>query len=103
MNISKITVIISVILIILSIGIPTTYKVIKNHYDHLYQVVEDKIIEKAKECYYDNICLEDKITLQELYDNKYLEVLSNPVSKEYYNSESYVKHEDNKFEFVVVE
>ena len=103
MNTNKIVVISSIIIIILIIGIPTTYKVIKNHNQNLYKVVEDKIVEKAKECYYDQKCLEDKITLKELYDNKYLDKVSDPISKEYYNENSYVEIKNNKYKFVVVE
>lgn len=103
MKSNKIIVISSIIIIILIIAIPTTYKVIKNHNQNLYKVVEDKIIEKAKECYYDQKCLEDKITLKELYDNKYLDKMSDPITKEYYNENSYVERKDNKYKFIVVE
>ena len=103
MKSNKIIVISSIIIIILIIAIPTTYKVIKNHNQNLYKVVEDKIIEKAKECYYDQKCLEDKITLKELYDNKYLDKMSDPITKEYYNENSYIERKDNKYKFIVVE
>ena len=103
MNTNKIVVISSIIIIILIIGIPTTYKVIKNHNQNLYKVVEDKIIEKAKSCYYDQKCLNEKITLKELYDNKYLDKVSDPISKEYYNENSYVEIKNNNYKFVVVE
>ncbi len=103
MKTNKIIVISSIIIIILIIGIPTTYKVIKNHNQNLSKVVEDKIIEKAKECYYDKKCLNEKITLKELYDNKYLAKISDPISKEYYNENSYVERKNNKYKFIVVE
>ena len=103
MNTNKIVVISSIVVIILIIGIPTTYKVIKTHNQTLYKVVEDKIVEKAKECYYDKKCLNEKITLKELYENNYLDKISDPISKEYYNEDSYVERKDNKYRFVVVE
>ena len=103
MKTNKIIVISSIIIIILIIAIPTTYKVIKNHNKNLYKVVEDKIVEKAKACYYDQKCLNEKITLKELYDNKYLDKVSDPISKEYYNENSYVERKNNKYKFVVVE
>ena len=103
MKSNKIIVISSIIIIILIIAIPTTYKVIKNHNQNLYKVVEDKIVEKAKECYYDKKCLEEKITLKELYDNKYLDKVSDPISKEYYNESSYVERKNNIYKFIVVE
>ena len=103
MKINKIIIISSIIVIILIIGIPTTYKVIKNHNQNLYKVVEDKIIEKAKECYYAEKCLDEKITLKELYDNKYLDKVSDPITKEYYNDKSYVERKNNKYKFIIVE
>lgn len=103
MNTNKITVIFSTIIIILIISIPTIYKVIKNHNNSLYQVVEDKIIEAAEKCYYEEKCLTDTILLKDLYELKYLEKINNPITKEYYNEESYVKRENNKFSFIAKE
>lgn len=103
MNTNKITVVGSVIAILLIISIPTIYKVIKNHQNNLYQVVEEKIINGAKKCYYEEKCTEDIITLSELYDLNYLDKISNPVTKEYYNEESYIEYKNNEFKFIVVE
>lgn len=103
MNINKITVIGSVFIIAILIIIPTSVKVIKNHNEHLYEAVYDKIIDSAKKCYYDDVCTEEKITLASLYEKEYLEKVSNPVTKEYYNAESYVLRDNNNFKFVVVE
>lgn len=103
MNTNKMTIIGSIIAILLIVLIPTIYKVIKNHYDNLYQVVEEKIISSAKKCYYEEKCLDENITLKELYALDYLEKVSNPISKEYYNEESYIKRAGNDFRFVVVE
>jgi len=103
MNTNKIIIIGTIIAILIILGIPTIYKVIKNHQDNLYQVVEEKIINSAKKCYYEEKCVESKILLKQLYELKYLEKVSNPISKEYYNEKSYVKIKDNTFKFVVVE
>ena len=103
MNTNKITIIGTIIAIILIISIPTIYKVVKDHNEHLYLVVEEKIIEGAKKCFYDNVCTNNEITLKELYDNKYLSQISDPVTKEYYNEKSYVKRNDKSFQFVRVE
>lgn len=102
MTTSKVTVIIAVVGLILILGIPTTYKVIKNHNNTLTKVVEDKIQNAAKKCYYEEVCTEDIVTLEFLYEHKYLEEVSNPITKEYYNSKSYVKINDN-YKFIVVE
>ena len=103
MKSNRIIIISSIIVIILIITIPTIYKVIKNHNQNLYKVVEDKIIEKAKACYYDKKCNENKITLKELYKNKYLDKVSNPITKEYYNENSYIEIKNGKYTFIVVE
>ncbi len=103
MNTNKITIMGTIIVILLLLIIPTIYKVNKNHEKHLYEVVESKIIGMAEKCYYDQKCTQEKITLKELYANKYLEAVSNPVTKEYYNENSYVLRDKNSFSFVVVE
>jgi hypothetical protein len=99
MNTNKYLIIGSIVVVLFIIGIPTTYKVIKNHQNNLIKVVTDKIIIAAKKCHYDEKCSNDKITLKELYDNKYLDKLSNPITKEYYNELSYVKISNNNYEF----
>ena len=103
MNTNKLTIIGSIIAILLIVLIPTVYKVVKNHQDNLYQVIEEKIISSAKKCYFEEKCLNENITLKELYELNYLEKISNPITKEYYNEESYIKREGNQFNFVVVE
>lgn len=99
MNTNKITVFFTIIVIILIVGIPTTYKVIKNYQNNLTKSVEAKIIESAKKCYYDEKCDEDKILLKKLYELEYLEPISNPITKEYYNEDSYIEITDEKFIF----
>ncbi len=103
MNINKISIISSVIIIVLVITIPTCYQVVKEHQDHLYRAVESKMIEAAKRCYYEDVCKDDHITLAVLYEDKYLDKMSNPVTKEYYNEKSYILREGINFTFVKVE
>ena len=103
MNTNKITVIGSVIAILLIISIPTIFKVVKNHQDNLYQALEEKVINAAKKCYYEEKCIDTNITLKELYELNYLDKINNPISKEYYNEKSYVEYKDNKFKFIVIE
>lgn len=103
MNTNKITIIGSIIAVLLIITIPTIYKVVKNHQKNLYRVVEEKIISGAKKCYYEEKCLEEKITLKDLYALNYVEKVSNPITKEYYNEESYVERKESDFKFVPIE
>ncbi len=101
MNTNKITIIGTIIVIMLIVGSVTTYKVIKNHHKKLIQVTTDRIVDAAKKCYYEEKCTNKTVTLKELYDLNYISKQSNPISKEYYNEESYVKLDS--FKFVVVE
>ena len=99
MNSNKITIIFSVIVIFLLVAIPTTYKVIKNHQKNLIRTTESKIIEAAKKCYFEEKCDKSKIYLKDLYSLKYLEKISNPLTKEFYNEDSYIEIREDKFIF----
>lgn len=103
MNTNKITIIFTCISILLIISIPTIYKVVKNHNKGLYIAIENKITEAAEKCYYDEKCLDEKILLKNLYDLKYLKPVSNPITKEFYNENSYIIRNDNTFTFYVKE
>ena len=103
MNINKITIIFSTIIILLIISIPTIYKTVKNHNNNLYQVVENKVIEAAKKCYYEDKCPKNKILLKDLYELKFLEKISDPITKEIYNEETYILIDDNIFKFIIIE
>ena len=98
MNTNKITITGTILIIVLLISVPTIYKVVKNHRNNLYLVVNNKIIDAAKKCYFEEKCSNGKITLKELYDLDYLEIVSDPVSKENYDENYYVNPEN--FEFI---
>lgn len=102
---SKVNVSLICITIFLIIGLifgTTIYKVMKTHNDNLLKVSEKFIIEHAKDCYNEKRCTNETVTLKELYDLKYLARQANPVTKEYYKEESYVKKEGNTYTFVMV-
>ena len=99
MNRNKVIINITIVAIILIILIPTVYNIIKKHNDRLIKVTEKRIEEAAKDCYLKNICKDNKITLKVLYDNNYLEKESNPITKEYYNENSYVLVKNNTYIF----
>lgn len=102
MTTNKITILVTISIILIIVGIPTSYKVIINHHKNLTNVTESKIIEASKRCFYEKKCLDNKITLKELYNNEYIEKVYNPITKEFYNDLSYVLKEDNNFKFVEV-
>ncbi len=99
---NKICITVTIIIIItLVIGV-TTYKVVDKHNDKLMEVEEKYIIETAKKCLNEKKCSGSKITLQTLYDLEFLDMQANPVTKEYYNPESYVEIKDANYTFIVV-
>ena len=102
MSRKKVIVFLTVIGLIIIILIPTTYLIVKNHNNKLRDVTYKRITEAAKKCHLKEECKEDKITLKELYDKKYLEKERNPITKEYYNEESYVKVDGKEYKFVEV-
>ena len=99
MNRNKVIIYLTIISILLIISIPTVYNIIKKHNDRLIMVTEKRIEEAAKDCYLKDICKDNKITLKVLYDNKYLEKESNPITKEYYNEDSYVLVKNDTYTF----
>lgn len=96
---NRLSIILLTLILLLTIVI-TIIKVVKNHNEKLLEVTDKYIVEQAKKCVNEKKCLEDKITLQTLYDLEYLEKIANPVTKKYYNNESYVLKEENNYTFV---
>ena len=99
---NKVFVTVTIIFItVLIIGV-TTYKVLNEHNAKLTKVEEKYIIEAAKRCLNEKECSGAAVTLQTLYDLDYLDFQANPVTKEYYNPDSYVNCEDANYIFVSV-
>lgn len=96
-------VIITLLIILLLIGIPTLYKTINIHEDNLYKVNEKLVIEAYQKCLNEDKCTSDKATLKELYNYKYLTKVVDPVTKKVYSESSYVIKKDNNYEFVIVD
>ena len=84
-----------IILLIVLIGILTIYKMNKKHEEKLYNVLYSEIKYKAKKCYLDGICNEN-ISLSTLYDNKYLDIMYDPISKEALDENIKIKIENGK-------
>lgn len=98
MSKNKIVIYTTIIALILIIGCPTIYKVIKNHNNKLYTITEKRIIEAAKKCWDENKCTNTEITLKELYEKEYLTKQADPVTKKYYSETSkIIKKEGIKF------
>ncbi len=89
------------IIVGLIIGV-TVYKVIDDHNQKLTEVEEKYIIETAKKCINEKNCSGNAVSLQTLYDLDYLDLQADPVTKEYYNSSSYVEFNEDGATFIVV-
>ncbi len=90
-----------IIIVVLIVGF-TTYKVLDEHNEKLTEVEEKYLIETTKKCLNEKKCSGDKITLQTLYDLNYMDFQADPVTKEYYNPESYITVDGTNYSFVTV-
>ena len=93
----------TIIVIVSMIAISSIIKINKTHEDNLMIVSEKRITEAASKCYKEGKCLDNSsITLETLYANNYLTNESNPLTKEVYNSKSYVTFMDGNYKFIVI-
>lgn len=80
---------------------PTIYKIYHKHNDNLILVVEKEFLYQAKTCYNRQDCSNSKVYLKELYDQNYLtEKLFNPLTKKYYDENSYVDLNTNEVKLI---
>ncbi len=98
MSKNKIISYVSILIIVLAVFTTTALKVYKMHNERLLEVTTKAIIDSAKKCYYNNSCVNNRITLNELYDKMGLSTQTNPITKKVYNDQSYVDVKNN-FQF----
>ena len=67
----------------------------KNHEDKLMYSMTSTVEYYAKQCYLDDVC-KDTITLNILYENKYLTEVINPVTKEVIDPNLKLEYKDGK-------
>ncbi len=96
MEINKKGLIIIITLIILFII--GSIKVYQNHVDKLYLVLDNEIKESAKKCFLDKNC-EGEITIGDLKNKGYIDVLVDPVTKEEVSKDKCLKYENNEVVF----
>ncbi len=101
MNYNRIIIYLTIILVMGAILLSSGYKVYQIHNERVKLVTEKLIIDTAKKCYYNASCVEDNITLEELYNKMGLANQTNPLTKKVYNPKSYVSIKDN-FNFVEI-
>ena len=99
---NKIFITLTLFIIVVAVLGLTAYKVVNDHNEKLLLVKSEYIIEKAKNCLNGEKCTGTKVTLKTLYDLGYLETQVNPVTKEYYNPESYITVDGTNYSFVTV-
>ena len=88
---------ISIIILLITLCILTIYKLNKKHEETLYHVLYSDIEYRAKRCFLEGNC-EEKITLNELYEKKYLSVQYDPISKEEIDKKLEIIIKDDKVE-----
>ena len=96
-RISNFAIFITTIVIIAVILITQTVVTINNrHEEKLLYAMHSKVEYYAKQCYLEEKCT-DTITLQKLYDEKYItDEVINPITKEVIAHNLEIKFEDNK-------
>lgn len=99
MSKNKLIIYTTIIALIIIIGCPTIYKVIKNHNTKLTTITEKRIVEAALKCWNENNCSNNEITLKELYEKDYLEREADPVTKKYYNENSKITQKEEEIKF----
>lgn len=78
----------------------TTIKINNRHEEKLMYATKSKVEYYAKRCYLDKRC-ENEITLQMLYDNKYLTTIVNPVTKEVVPSDTTITYDKENDKIIV--
>lgn len=86
-----------VLFIVIVFGV-AVYKNINSHYEKELLVVNNKILEAAKNCYLEEKC-KDNITLKDLYDKGYLEKQIDPGTKQDYDVNVCIKWDNKKAVF----
>ena len=74
------------------------FKALENHHEKEYQVLHNRILEAAKDCYLKKECQEE-ITIKDLYDKNYLKKQVDPVTKEFIDETTCIKFENNEAKY----
>lgn len=99
-NNNKIIITITIVALFLIITIPTLLKVYDRHNLALKKTMDNKIVEATKKCLNEEKCdEEDKVTLKELYQKKYLKKIINPKTNKEVNSSTYIDPIDFKITY----
>lgn len=99
MNKKKIPLYVTIGICVIAIIVGTIIKINDNHLNDLYKVTINQITYKARKCYLDEVCKEEKTTLSFLVNNGYIEKTVNPKTNEYFKDDCYVTYIDGKTEF----
>ncbi len=92
-------VILTILITLSAVGGYTFYKIAKRHNERIVTVTEKRILEQAEECVWEDNCKENRITLKELMEKGYLGKEVNPITKMYYDENSYIEKTENTYTF----
>lgn len=97
MNKNKTVFLLTVIASLLIIALPTIIKIYQGHQARLYEVATKKILESAEECFRDQICTGNKVTVLELKEAGYLKGdVVNPKTRTYFEDSMVLYVQDFK-------
>ena len=100
MNKNKTIILFTVLVAILFITVPTIWNIYQNHSNRLYEVATKKILESAENCFYDDVCKGNQITIGALKKNGYLTSdVVNPKTRTYFDDSLTLIHENFQVRF----
>lgn len=98
---NKKAIILTIVVILGMIIVPTIYKIYTEYNNNLILVVEKEFTYYAKKCFNEDVCKDKIVYLKDLYDNNYLkENLTNPINKKYYSSDSFINLETYEIKLI---
>ncbi len=97
MNKTLVVSLMSFIGIIIIIVICTIVQINSDKQEEIYNKTIKTITQASIECVKEKKCKNKKITLKELYNNKYLEKQINPKTKKEFNKNSYILYPELSF------
>lgn len=96
-NIDKIILLTAMLVFILIITSATIIKIKTNEINREYDYLVSSFVHYAVVCKEEKKCLNENVTLKELYDNDYIDKKINPKTDEYFNENSYVNISKKEF------
>lgn len=92
----------TLLIIIAMVLVPAYIEVSQEYKENLNLVFEKKVVETTFKCIKEGNCNYGNTSLSKLYSLNYLEKQYNPVTKAYYNDESYIYYSTEESYFIEI-